>query len=319
MNTGFLFCACPDAALLKDSLNVFFAEEGLASSKRLVFWGNDGLPPTFWETLMLPGLISVHTCLTVRNAHLLPGETWKALSKTLGHPHEHALPVFCLEGPWERGRPKLPAWLEKLPCAAFARKKRWWKEIPGLNATSLRNRLRAKASELGLSIAPNTLEQLAGVLPLDASAIDSEMAKLTLYAAATVSPGNRPTLGSDAIALVTQTPEFNIFELLKLMQRGDNNAAWKMLSSQQANVIFPILGLLQREARLLWQTLTNEAQPRDAGPRKFLASQIGFYGLIKLWDAMHEASLSIKSGRKQDFQALDELIAQVSLLFRHRQ
>ena len=318
MNTGFLFCVCPDAALLKDTVNAFFASEGYASSDKLVFWGDEGLSPRFWEALTLQGLVSAHKCLTVRNAQLLPAETWKALSKSLGHPHEQALPVFCLEGPWEKGRPKLPAWLEKLSCTAFARKKRWWKEIPGLSPSSLRDRLRAKASELGISIAPNILEQVARVLPLDASAVDSEMAKLALYAAATAAPGTRPTLDSGAAALVSHTPEFNIFELLKHMQRGENSAAWDMLSSQQADIIFALLGLLQREARLLWQTLTNEAQPRDAGPRKFLASQLGFSGLIKLWDAMHEASLSIKSGRKQDSQALDELIAQVSLLFRPR-
>ena len=117
MNTGFLFCVCPDAALLKDTVNAFFASEGYASSDRLVFWGDEGLSPRFWEALTLQGLVSAHKCLTVRNAQLLPAETWKALSKSLGHPHEQALPVFCLEGPWEKGRPKLPAWLEKLKAS----------------------------------------------------------------------------------------------------------------------------------------------------------------------------------------------------------
>ena len=76
--------------------------------------------------------------------------------------------------------------------------------------------------------------------------------------------------------------------------------------------------MLQREARQLWQILAGGTGPhgpvRSAGqtadglpPRAA--------GLAKLWDAMHTAELSVKSGRRSPSQALDALMGDLTLLF----
>ena len=45
------------------------------------------------------------------------------------------------------------------------------------------------------------------------------------------------------------------------------------------------------------------------------ASRLGAAGLAKLWDAMHTAELSVKSGRRSPSQALDALMGDLTLLF----
>ena len=72
--------------------------------------------------------------------------------------------------------------------------------------------------------------------------------------------------------------------------------------------------MLQREARQLWQILAGEQVrmgPSDQQAKQQTASRLGAAGLAKLWDAMHTAELSVKSGS----QALDALMGDLTLLF----
>ena len=120
---GFFFCICPDAALLRE-----YVEGELVASCRgdmpdvQVFWSDEGLDRRFWDKLTLIGMDGRARVLVVRGAEQLPAETWKRLSAALGTPRSGVLPVFCLEGAWEKGQPKLPAHIAKLKCLAFADK-----------------------------------------------------------------------------------------------------------------------------------------------------------------------------------------------------
>jgi DNA polymerase-3 subunit delta len=126
-------------------------------------------------------------------------------------------------------------------------------------------------------------------------------------------------LTSADAALLDHVPDFNIFTLIKQLQSGYAAAVWKHAAAESPDdLLFPLLGLLQRESRILWQVLAGEnasVNPRDINERRDLARKIGISGLSRLWDAMHEAELSVKSGRNSPEQALSTLLATVTLLF----
>ena len=117
---GFSFCICPDGKLLRQQVEELLGAHPDAGRERHVFWGDDELPPKFWEILTLQGLFSTSRVLVMRNAHALTADVWKRLSAALSRPNPQTWPLFCLEVAWEKGQPKIPAHIAKLPCFTFA-------------------------------------------------------------------------------------------------------------------------------------------------------------------------------------------------------
>ena len=120
---------------------------------------------------------------------------------------------------------------------------------------------------------------------------------------------------------VSPTTEFNVFAFLRQLQAGQTASVWKSILEEQAKgeePLFYLLAMLQREARQLWQILAGEQVrmgPSDQQAKQQTASRLGAAGLAKLWDAMHTAELSVKSGRRSPSQALDALMGDLTLLF----
>lgn len=131
---GFSFCICPDGKLLRQQVEELLGAHPDAGRERHVFWGDDELPPKFWEILTLQGLFSTSRVLVMRNAHALTADVWKRLSAALSRPNPQTWPLFCLEVAWEKGQPKIPAHIAKLPCFTFADAKGWIWRSPGLGA-----------------------------------------------------------------------------------------------------------------------------------------------------------------------------------------
>lgn len=128
---GFSFCICPDGKLLRQQVEELLGAHPDAGRERHVFWGDDELPPKFWEILTLQGLFSTSRVLVMRNAHALTADVWKRLSAALSRPNPQTWPLFCLEVAWEKGQPKIPAHIAKLPCFTFADAKGWIWRSPG--------------------------------------------------------------------------------------------------------------------------------------------------------------------------------------------
>ena len=120
---------------------------------------------------------------------------------------------------------------------------------------------------------------------------------------------------------VSPTTEFNVFAFLRQLQAGQAASVWKSILEEQSKgeePLFYLLAMLQREARQLWQILAGEQVrmgPSDQQAKQQTASRLGAAGLAKLWDAMHTAELSVKSGRRSPSQALDALMGDLTLLF----
>lgn len=311
---GFYFCLCPDATLLREQVNSLEAllAAGAPSCERLTFWGDEGLLPSFWEHLNIEGLVPSAKLLWVRSAQLLPAETWKKLSSQLATPRAHVLPVFSLESPWEKGQPKLPAHVAKLKCLAFAEKQQWLWKNAGLDSRTLRRYIQDQTKKRALNLAADALEALCQFLPPDAASVGNALDQLQLAA------GSAPVQVNMVRQLAKHNPELVIFDFIRYLQQGNAEAVWQTLLSEGEELLFPLLSLLGREVRILWQLLAGEdvsLPPSIVGSKKQLATRLGFPALSHILEALMEAEWTVKSGRRQPQQALEALVASLLLIF----
>ena len=311
---GFSFCICPDGRLIREHVAAELAAHASAGGawERHVYWGDEEPPPAFWDHMNLSGLFPVRRALVIRQAEALPAAVWKRISGALASPKEHCWPFFCLETAWEKGQPKVPAHIAKLKCLAHADSQGWIWRHAGLDDRTLRAFVQKELKTRKLRFAQGALDVLcAGLIP-DAAAVASELDKLEL-----VAPDG--LVSAELAAQTANAPEFNAFHFLRLVQGGKIRNAWKdVLRARLKNEpLFPLIGLLTREARLLWQLLQGEqvrTHPAELDAKRKLASRLGHEGLTRLFRLLFLADLSVKSGERQPEQALDALVADLILL-----
>lgn len=325
---AFSFCLCPDSRLLQNRLDTLLAAhppEQAAAWQRFVFWGDEGLPPAFWEHLTLQGLFAQPKALVIRNANVIPADNLKPLSAALlplaGHTHAPLpspliWPLICLEVGFERGKPKVPPHIQRLPAYKVAEERGWLDLTPGLTPQSLPSFVKAEASRAGLNLNPQEIGMLCTALPPDAAFITSELGKLAL---STDADGRLP---KGAGALPAQTQELGIFELMRLVQQNSKAPhAWRQILESRLSgesMVFGFTAILLREARILWQSLVGEPvslPPQIAVQKKIAAESLGFKGIAKLWDLALNVDKGIKSGERSPDQAFEMLAAELFLLF----
>jgi DNA polymerase-3 subunit delta len=322
---GFTICICPDGRLLRNELEARVlawppparagsnGPGGPSGWTRRTFWGDEELPGKFWETLSLQGLFATAQALVLRNAHNLTAEAWRRLNSALAGHSSLTWPFLCLEGAWEKGQPKIPAHIQKLRCFSHAQARGWIWRQPPLDSRGIRRHVAQRAGGMRLRLEGPVLDALAAVLPPDAGVIENELDKLALLADdGLVTPA--------MIAAVHHVPSFDIFSFLRHMQNGRAASAWKNLlqDDQGEERIFPLLGLMQREARLLWQLRAGESPYVPASSeqeKRRIAMRLGFTGLTAMWEAMQAAEYAVKSGARTPSQALDALIGELTRLF----
>jgi DNA polymerase-3 subunit delta len=91
------------------------------------------------------------------------------------------------------------------------------------------------------------------------------------------------------------------------------------MSSQ--DTVLPFLGLMLREARLLWQLASGEGEqvrlpPRVRQEKANMARKLGLVGLARIWTLLMEAETGIKSGQRTPDQAMEMLVSGLLPLFR---
>lgn len=321
---GFYFCLCPDASLSREHVAGLVAQLSGAHGQpyeQKTWWAEEGLDNRFWESLTLQGLTDTPRALLVRGAQVLPAETWKKLSAAMGTPRSGILPIFFLESAWEKGQAKLPAHVAKLKCMEFAEKRKWIWRSPGLTANTLRRHVQEKANALGLVFEGNALEDLCSVLALDAASVQGVLEQLSLAAVVDRESGVRHIDADLARQMTSHSPEVLIFDFIRYLQEGNRAAVWKTLLAEGDGgeaMLFPLLALLAREARTLWQIHAGEdvwLPQYLAGAKRALAMKVGKSGLSRIFSSIMEAEWAVKSGRRQPLQALEELVAELTLIF----
>lgn len=353
---GFSFLVCPDSRLARLELQRLLkaypapggnGENGLPGLtvavapksgtangwQEQVYWADEELPPAFWEDLTLQGLFSAPKAVILRQGNLLPAESWKKLSAALGKASSDTWPFIFMEVDFDKGRPKVPAHIQKLKCWEFAEKQNWIWSYGGLEQRNLPAFVRDEAKRRGLSFAPGAFEAIITKLPLDATALLLELDKLELaahfsgdssgnQAGNDTGTGNK-VIGREQAALLVHEPDMDIFAFIRAVQEGKNPAeVWRKLNRDELSgegSVFSFLALLLREARILWQLLSNEPvnlPPSIMPIRKRLAQNLGFDGLAQLWELAFEAERGIKSGERSPEQAHEALVAGLMRVFR---
>ena len=114
------------------------------------------------------------------------------------------------------------------------------------------------------------------------------------------------------------TPDAVIFDFIRQLENGNARAVWKTLLREGdggESLLFPLLTLMAREARTLWQMLAGEKvfvpQYVEAEKRR-LAAKLGFEGLTAVFEALSAAELAVKTGARSPLQAMEELVAKLS-------
>ena len=314
---GFYFCLCTDSTLAREHVDGLLKRVNAVGREREIrtFWADEGLDGRFWEALTMQGLTERPRALLVRGAQTLTAEVWKKLSAVLATPRPDILPVFFLESLWEKGQPKLPAHIAKLRCLEFADKQGWVWRSAGLDARALRKHVQQRAAALELRLTPDALDALCAVVTPDAAAVRGVLEQLALAS-------GDGEVGVELVRNMAESaPEVIIFEFIRHLQSGNSAVVWRTLLREGdggESLLFPLLALLTREARLLWQIQAGEnvwLPQQTANLKRSLASRLGTSGLANLFAALMEAEWAVKSGRRQPLQALEELVGSLTLAF----
>ncbi len=323
---AYSFCICPDSGILRSRIETLLAThppEGNASPwRRFSFWGDEGLPPAFWEHLTLQGLFATPKAIILRNAQNVPADTLRPLFSTLEQTASSAgasltWPLICLEVAFEKGKAKIPPHIQKHPAFTRADKAGWADYSPGLEAHTLTAHIQAEAKRKQLALSREQLFLLAKALPPDAARIASELDKLALLA------DQEGRLPEAALACIEQSQEISIFELLRGIQQRQENApaVWRRILEDRLsgeNMVFAFNAVVLREARQLWQLLAGESPPMPPSliaQKRATAQNLGFAGISRLWELALTADKGIKSGEFNPEQAFEMLAAQLFLLF----
>jgi DNA polymerase-3 subunit delta len=325
---AFLVCLCPDSRLLQvrlERLLTLHKPEGGGARQRFVFWGDEALPPAFWEHLTLLGLFAQPKAVILRKSEALPAKVLdEQLSPVLTAavaPDGRALrpailPLICLECGFERGRPKVPAHVQRLPFYTVAQQFGLLDVIPPLSESGIASFIKDEAASLGLRLNAGELSRLAAVLPPDAALIGTETAKLALLR------NEDGRLPEGAVNAVDTARELSVFEMIRIVQYHKRAPElWKRILEDKLSgetSVFGFIALLLREARLLWQSLIGpppEFSSQATAQKQQAARNLGAGGIARLWDIALHAEKGIKSGERSPEQAFEMLAADLFMLF----
>ena len=171
----------------------------------------------------------------------------------------------------------------------------------------------ARATLLGVDLAPDAISELAGAVGGDSERVDQELGKLGAFAAgATVS-------GADVRALVSGAIETDVFQLTQAVVRHDTKTAVARLETllAEGQAAQQILALLLWQFRVLLfasAMRTNADAERMAKAIRSSAYAIGKWqafaravaraDIIRAYEVLYATDLAIKTGRTEPEQAM---------------
>ena len=164
----------------------------------------------------------------------------------------------------------------------------------------------ARATLLGVELAPDAINELGAAVGPDSERIDQELAKLGAFAA-----GAR-VAGSDVRALVSGAIESDVFELTQAVVRGDPLSAIRRLESLLAEGQAPqqIIALLLWQYRVLLfaSAMRSNADAEKSakairssayaiGKWQAFARRVARADIIRAYEVLYATDIAIKTGR----------------------
>jgi len=318
---GFSFLVCPDTEMVREKADSLLASATPAFVRR-VYWGDEELPPGFWEDLTVQSLMAEPKAVVLRRAHNCPAGFWAKLAGPLRGFNGLIWPILCLEGPFERKKAAIPKELAAAPFWKVAKQKGWVWESEGLTPETLRASLVDWAGSRGLSFAPRILDELCAALPMDFALIRRELEKLELA----VPPGSQVT--KEHLGLVSLHAAMDPFAFLRSFTNPKAAfEVWRKIIGDQLltgdGVVFQFLGLLASDTRQMWNLVYGDPDsvrlpPFVAKNKAELGRRLGSKGLERIWELCFEAESGVKTGRRDPDQAMEILAAGLFELFARR-
>ena len=313
---GFSFLVCTDPELIRDRVAELLDGQGFATR---VFWGDEDLPDRYWQTLTVPSMMGPPNAVVLRRAQEQPDEFWTRIEPLLAMARPSIWPIFCLEGNWDKGKPKPPKAATRGKYWAVAQKRGWVWEHPGLTRANIGRELERFAARHGLSFAPGVKKTLAESLPLATIALRGELEKILLLA------GEGAAILPEHLSVLDSGDPFDIFVFLRSLQTPHGRAqAWDRLmndpSMASGDMVFPVSSLMLREARQLWHLLHGEdnkvqLHPGIKAEKKNLAKRLGPIRISRFWDLALKADTDIKTGRLKPAQVMENLVKDAARLW----
>ncbi len=311
---AFFFLVCPDADLLLETARSLVPNDSPLQS----FWAETPLPERYWQALtVLP--FGVPGCgVLLRHAELALAEDWERLDRLLRRGRAGIVPLFALEGEWDKKRPHLPKAVTGSKCFAAAKKRQWIWESPGLDARAALAVAEQELQRSGKTLSPEARRLLEKRLPGRLAAIRTEMAKVALAA------GDSPQVTPQHLEVLVGEDHWDVFALIQAaLTPAKRLALWRQLRHDpqmaSGDSVFLVLALLRREARILWSLARGET-PADKVPawalnaKQGLAKCLGPASIAHIFSLLAEAETAIKSGRSSPAQALEWLLHHISQL-----
>lgn len=309
---AFSILVCPDPELLKQEISRLLASAGQKKWEKSVFWGDEEPDGKFWESLGQQSLFAAPRAVIVRNAQDWPASVWQRISRSLARGSSDTWPIFCLEVGTEKGKFKVPAHIQKLPCYQFAEKQKWLWQKPQLASSTLEKYVTQEARSQRLTWAKGAFEQFCSSVRPEAQLIHNELARLAL-----VSPNGEITC--DMVSSGVGNPEANAFAIIRKIQAGDLPGSWKELAnSAESSLLFFLIALLERDLRQIWALVAGNQvwiPPADAPRKRELARKLGHAGVTAALCALADAEWQVKSGSRTPEQALEWLVTELTLRF----
>ena len=171
----------------------------------------------------------------------------------------------------------------------------------------------ARATLLGVELAPEAINDLGAAVGADSERVDQELAKLGAFAA-----GARVT-GADVRALVSGAIETDVFELTQAVVRHDSQTAIKRLETLLAEGQAPqqILALLLWQFRVLlfasaMKTGADAERMAKAirssayaiGKWQAFARRVARADIIRAYEVLYATDIAIKTGRVNEQLAM---------------
>ncbi|MDP9320976.1 MAG: DNA polymerase III subunit delta [Chloroflexota bacterium] len=185
--------------------------------------------------------------------------------------------------------------------------------VARLGPQELAGWIAARATLLGVELAPDAINELGAAVGADSERVDQELAKLGAFAA-----GAR-VAGADVRALVSGAIETDIFELTQAVVRRDPQTALRRLETLLAEGQAPqqILALLLWQFRVLLfasAMRSNADAERMAkairssayaiGKWQAFARRIARADVIRAYEVLYATDLAIKTGRIEEKLAM---------------
>ncbi|MBQ7456368.1 MAG: hypothetical protein IJS54_01975 [Desulfovibrio sp.] len=308
------FCfLCPDSYLWEEQLKTLLAQFPPTSGQweKKSYWGDEDPPPSFWEEFNATGLFGTFHYLLVHQAEKWGAKHWNNIDIMIHRLSPFCWPIFCLEGAWEWGKPKLNPCITKSKCFTIAEKKGWIWKHEGITEKTLRSYL-AQQQPRYPNLPKPVFDKLALQGITDARTLENELRKLTIYY------DGQKTMPEGEWGEVREQ-ECNFFSCINHIKAGKIGLAIKdvLYDREVEKVFFILLSMLDREFRLLWELKTGQTTVK--GPSKVYkendAKAVSLPTLAKAMSVLLEADWSVKRGEASVAQALDTLLVDLSTLF----